>query len=242
MPFATSEGGVKIHYELEGSGPPLVLMHGLGGNLESWRGAGYAQPLAEEFQLVLIDSRGRGQSDYPRTQEAYELRTRVMDLASVLNDAGLEKAHFMGYGTGAWVGWGIPIYMPQRFKSLALGGFGPAADPFAGGSVEEHFGELWHKFADEEQEVVRLMFAETARFGGARQALKTTQLPIMLWAGEQDPHFATMLGAASMLAHGSFFPIPHKDHRQAFQDADAREVVVQCAAEFFAEVENEVHA
>jgi pimeloyl-ACP methyl ester carboxylesterase len=237
MPFATSEGGVKIHYELEGAGPPLVLMHGLGGSLESWRQAGYVDPLREEFQLVLIDSRGRGQSDYPRTQEAYELRTRVMDVASVLADAGIERANFMGYGTGAWVGWGISIYMPQRFASLALGGFGPAPDPFQGGNVESHFAELWHKFADEEQEVVRLMFAETARFGGARQALKHTSLPILLWAGEKDPHFSTMLGAASMAAKGSFFPLPHKDHRQAFQDQDAREVVVECAAEFFLEAD-----
>ncbi len=235
MPFATSEGGVKIHYELEGQGLPLVLMHGLGGNLESWRGAGYVDALRDEFQLVLIDSRGRGQSDYPRTQEAYELRTRVVDVASVLSDAGIEKAHFMGYGTGAWVGWGITIYMPQRFHSLALGGFGPAADPFEGGTVEAHFGDLWHKFADEEQEVVRLMFAETARFGGARQALKTTQLPLLMWAGEQDHHFATMLGASEMAANASFFPLPYKDHRKAFSDEDARDVVVECASEFFIE-------
>lgn len=239
MPFATSEGGVKIHYEIEGQpdAPAVVLMHGLGGNLESWRQSGYVAPLAEEFRVVLIDSRGRGQSDYPRTQEAYELRTRVVDVASVLNDAGIEKAHFMGYGAGAWIGWGSLIYMPQRFNSLALGGFGPAADPFAGSTVEEHFGDLWHKFADEEQEVVRLMFAETARFGGARQALKTTSVPMLLWAGEQDPHFSTMLGAASMAQAGSFFPLPHKDHRQAFADEDAREVVLECVLEFFLEAE-----
>ena len=233
MPFDTSEGGVKIHYELEGEGAPLVLMHGLGGNLESWRGAGYVDALKDEFQLVLIDSRGRGQSDYPRTQDAYELRTRVVDVASCLTDAAIEKAHFMGYGTGAWIGWGITIYMPQRFHSLALGGFAPASDPYAGVPVEEHFGELWQKFADEEQEVVRLMFAETARFGGARQALKTTKLPLLLWAGDKDPHFGPMLGAAALAQNGSFFPIPNKDHRQAFQDEDAREVVVLSAAEFF---------
>lgn len=237
MPFATSEGGVKIHYELEGSGPPLVFMHGLGGNLESWRQAGYVEKLRDEFQLVLIDSRGRGQSDYPRAQEAYELRTRVLDVASVLADAAIERAHFMGYGTGAWVGWGVTIYMPQRFSALALGGFGPGPDPFNGGTVEAHFGDLWHKFADEEQEVVRLMFAETARFGGARQALKQTSLPLLLWAGENDPHFSTMLGAASMARSGSFFPLPHKDHRHAFADEDARDVVVECASEFFLETE-----
>ena len=77
------------------------------------------------------------------------------------------------------------------------------------------------------------MFAETARFGGARQALKTTKLPLLLWAGDNDPHFGPMLGAASLAPNGSFFPLPNKDHRQAFQDQDAREVVVLSAAEFF---------
>lgn len=233
MPVATSEGGVKIHYELDGSGPPLVLMHGLGGNLDTWRQAGYVEQLRDRFQLVLIDSRGRGQSDYPRTQEAYELRTRVVDVASVLQDAGIEKAHFLGYGAGAWIGWGITVYMPQRFLSLALGGFGPIPDPYAGQSVEQHFAEFWHKFADEEQEVVRLMFAEVARFGGARQALKLSNLPMLLFAGDRDPHFASLLGATSLARRASFLPIAGKNHREAFQDATARDAIAARAVEFF---------
>lgn len=236
MAFVTAEDGVRVHYETEGEGAPLVLMHGLGGSLESWRNGGYVERLRDRFQLILIDSRGRGQSDYPRTQEAYELRTRVVDVATVLTDLGVQKAHYLGYAMGAWIGWGITVYMPQRFHSLALGGFGPVADPFEGGSVEAHFGELWHKFADEEQEVVRLMFAEMARFGGARQALKLTNLPLLLFAGERDPHLSSLVGATQLAKRASFFALEGKDHRTAFADADAVQSVCERASEFFAGV------
>jgi pimeloyl-ACP methyl ester carboxylesterase len=239
MPFATSEDGVRIHYEVGGKGAPLVLMHGTGGSGESWQRAGYVERLKDRFQCILIDSRGRGQSDYPRTQEAYDLRGRVMDIAAVLNALEVRKAHFLGYSMGGWVGWGIAIYMPQRFHALAIGGFAPASDPYFGESVEEHFGARWNKFADEEQEVVRLIHAETARFGGARQALKTTKLPILVYAGDQDPRFASVLGAGQLGPTASFFQLPGKDHGQAFADEDAVETVSAKVAEFFAGVPTE---
>jgi len=239
MPFATSEDGVRIHYEVEGEGAPLVLMHGTGGSGDSWRQAGYVERLKDRFQCILVDSRGRGQSDYPREQEAYELRTRVMDLAAVLNALEVRKAHFLGYSMGGWIGWGITVYMPQRFHALAIGGFGPASDPYFGGTVEDLFGARWNKLADEEQDVVRLIHAETARFGGARQALKTTKLPILLYAGDQDPRFPSVLGAGQLGPTASFFQLPGKDHGQAFGDADAVETVCTKVAEFFAGVPTE---
>ena len=56
--------GVRIHYEVEGEGgPPLVLVHGMGMSTKDWRSAGYTDALSGEFRLILIDSRGFGQSD-----------------------------------------------------------------------------------------------------------------------------------------------------------------------------------
>ena len=49
--------GMAIHYEVEGSGPPVVLMHGMGGSIQNWVRAGYVDALRDEFQLILVETR-----------------------------------------------------------------------------------------------------------------------------------------------------------------------------------------
>ena len=57
MPYANNNG-VKIYYEVEGEGPPLVLAHGNSRMLDYWRTYGYADALKTVFKLVLFDARG----------------------------------------------------------------------------------------------------------------------------------------------------------------------------------------
>ncbi len=52
-------GGIRIHFEVEGSGTPLVLLHGLADTLDGWRDAGWVGALRNLHRLVLIDARGR---------------------------------------------------------------------------------------------------------------------------------------------------------------------------------------
>ena len=146
MPLAENTDGVKINYEVVGSGPPLVLQHGLLSDLNAWKTRGYVDALQDSFQLILIDSRGHGHSDKPENSAAYELRTRVTDIASVLNDLDIKQAHYMGYSMGGWMGYGITIYMPQRFRSLVIGGFGPfrvmpTAKPMSKDELEQRWEE-----------------------------------------------------------------------------------------------------
>jgi pimeloyl-ACP methyl ester carboxylesterase len=61
----TINDGLRIHYEVVGSGEPLLLYHGLTGSGERWRDTGYIAGLAEAYRLILIDARGHGQSDKP---------------------------------------------------------------------------------------------------------------------------------------------------------------------------------
>jgi pimeloyl-ACP methyl ester carboxylesterase len=77
MPFATSPDGVRVHYELDGEGPALMLQHGTGGSLEMWKGRGFVERLRDHYQLVLVDSRGHGESDRPRDRASYALPHRA---------------------------------------------------------------------------------------------------------------------------------------------------------------------
>ncbi len=53
-----SNAGINIHYELEGSGAPIVLVHQLMQNLGAWRSAGYTEALGKDHLLVLVDRAG----------------------------------------------------------------------------------------------------------------------------------------------------------------------------------------
>src|ERR1700752_4618190 len=96
MAFA-SNNGVRIHYETIGEGRPLVLHHGTSGSGADWIDLGFVSALRAGRQLILIDSRGHGQSDKPHDPAAYDLALRVADVVSVLDQLGHQKADFLGY-------------------------------------------------------------------------------------------------------------------------------------------------
>ena len=70
MPYVDNEG-IKIFYEVEGEGAPLILHHGLTDSPKLWRTAGYVEPLAIHYQVIILHVRGHGQSDKPHSPKAY---------------------------------------------------------------------------------------------------------------------------------------------------------------------------
>lgn len=133
MPDVINDG-VRIHYEREGSGPPLVLQHGFTRSLEGWRDSGYVDALKDDYELILIDARGHGKSDKPHDPADYALDKRAADITAVLDDAGIDRAIYWGYSMGGQIGYALAQYAPERFDALILGGMHPyARDPAAPG-------------------------------------------------------------------------------------------------------------
>ena len=128
MPYASNDG-VRIYYEVEGSGPPLVLHIGFLGSLDDWRRqyTRYVQALRDAYRLFLIDPRGQGRSDAPHDPSSYTLDQRVGDVLAVLDEENIQRVHYWGYSMGGWVGFALGASAPHRIVSLVLGG----ADPFA---------------------------------------------------------------------------------------------------------------
>ena len=123
MPFANNNG-VKINYEIEGerSSPPILLQHGFSGTLDAWRTNGMIQALSKNYRCIFLDARGRGKSDKPHDNKSYYFKNLVPDLVAVLDAAGVKKAHYLGYSMGGAIGFRIPMFAPDRFYSLILGG------------------------------------------------------------------------------------------------------------------------
>jgi pimeloyl-ACP methyl ester carboxylesterase len=126
MPYVSNQG-VRIYYEVEGLGPPLVLAHGISASLEDWRDVGWVEALKDRYQLILVDARGHGRSDKPHDPDSYRPIHLAMDHVAVLDDIEVEKAHFLGFSMGGIACLGAGIHAPDRCTSLMMGGTQPFA-------------------------------------------------------------------------------------------------------------------
>ncbi len=127
LPYA-HHGDVRIHYRVEGTGRPLVLLHGFGGSCEQFDFMGWTKAFRDHYRLILIDARGHGESDKPHAPEAYRMELRVGDVTAVLGRLGIDRAHCLGYSDGGEVALGAAKYAPDRFTALLIGG-ADAEDP-----------------------------------------------------------------------------------------------------------------
>jgi pimeloyl-ACP methyl ester carboxylesterase len=109
--------GLKIHYEVEGDGPAIVMRTGAGGDLSLWREAGYVAGLPD-FRCILVDQRGRGLSGRPTTVESHRIDRHVSDIMAVLDAVGIDSAGFVAYSNGINIGVAFESAHPGRLKAL----------------------------------------------------------------------------------------------------------------------------
>jgi pimeloyl-ACP methyl ester carboxylesterase len=122
MPFITAPDGVRLHFDLEGDGPFLLLHLGAGCDSDLWRAAGYAEPLAKKYTCILFDHRGHGKSDRPREVAANHVDRFVDDVGALLDHLRVDSAHFWGWSNGMFVACAAAERFPTRIRSLILGG------------------------------------------------------------------------------------------------------------------------
>jgi 3-oxoadipate enol-lactonase len=116
MPF-TENGGVKIYWEEEGKGAPVLLIMGLGWPSYMWY---RTKPLlTKHYRTITFDNRGAGRSDVPAGP--YPIATMASDAAAVLDAAGIESAHIYGVSMGGMIAQEFALQYPKRVKSLILG-------------------------------------------------------------------------------------------------------------------------
>ena len=115
--------GVKIHYEVTGDGPALILTHGYSSTGEMW--AGQIAPLAERFKVITWDMRGHGRSDYPEDQAEYTEAATVEDIAALLDAVGATDAIVGGLSLGGYMSLAFHATHPQRTRALLIIDTGP---------------------------------------------------------------------------------------------------------------------
>jgi pimeloyl-ACP methyl ester carboxylesterase len=127
--IATSADGTKIAYEVAGSGPALLLVHGGGQTRRTWNQLGYVDRLAKKYTVITMDLRGVGDSDKPAKVEAYTLDHLLADFVAVADAAGAKRFTIYGFGHGGTLARYLAARSPERVASAVLVAMtmGPAA-------------------------------------------------------------------------------------------------------------------
>jgi pimeloyl-ACP methyl ester carboxylesterase len=101
--IATSKDGTKIAYDVAGSGPFLMALHGGGYSARSWVDRGFVDKVKERFTMITPDQRGVAESGKPTTLDGYALDKMLDDVLAVADAAGAKRFHLWGFGHGATI-------------------------------------------------------------------------------------------------------------------------------------------
>jgi pimeloyl-ACP methyl ester carboxylesterase len=116
MPIIRANG-IDIHYLQAGSGPDLVMLHGLSGNLAVWH-LRMVPLLQDRFRVTTYDLRGHGYSAMPPS--GYTTRDMAHDLVALMDALGIGDADLLGHSYGADITLHAALLFPERVRSLAL--------------------------------------------------------------------------------------------------------------------------
>lgn len=214
-----------------GDGSPVLLLHGFGDGCDTFWDSGWADALAGH-RLVAYDARGHGASPRPHDPEAYAEDRRVDDALAVMDRAGVERAHLVGYSMGAWTALRLAARAPERVLSLNLGGAHPYGQSLAGlrgllglgldaflAAVERGRGVL--PAAPRRRLLANDPRALAALIARDREPLpcEAIRCPVLAWAGERDP-LEPLVARFAGAVGGRYVRVAGADHFAAF-DAPA---------------------
>lgn len=143
--------GVRLHVDVGGAGPPVLLVHGFPDSHLLWRHQVSALRAAG-YMTVAPDMRGFGASERPTEPGAYQIANSVFDLHGLLEHLGLERVHLVGHDWGAVIAWAFAAMLPDRVNRLAVMSVGhPAARPRTMEQREKAWYMLLFQFQEAEE-------------------------------------------------------------------------------------------
>lgn len=109
---------ITLHYTEQGSGTPLILLHGNGED-----GSYFVHQIEyfkDRYRVIALDTRGHGQS--PRGEKPFTIRQFAEDLHDFMDEKGIKKAHILGFSDGGNIALVFALKYPERVDHLVLNG------------------------------------------------------------------------------------------------------------------------
>ncbi len=113
--FATSPDGRRVAYDVNGTGPAIMLLHGGGRIRQDWHAAGYIERLSRDSKVITVDLRGHGESDQPTDPAYYTIDKMGQDLIAVADACGVDCFTIWGLSYGG----NVSRYLAARSERVA---------------------------------------------------------------------------------------------------------------------------
>jgi pimeloyl-ACP methyl ester carboxylesterase len=221
-----------------GQGRPMILVHGFTSNRkENWQRLGWYGALERKrIRILALDARGHGESAKPHDPAVYGRDAMAGDILRLMDHAGVERAHLMGYSMGARLALAAALKAPERFATLTVGGIGaklfepravsgnPMADAMEApdpDSITDPMLKSFRQFADAQGED-RLALAALTRAGDVpftKEELAKLNVPVLVVAGARDDLAGDPQPLADVFPDGRAVTLPGVDHFSAIAHA-----------------------
>ncbi len=122
MPYLDRDG-VKIAYDVQGSGPAILLSHGYSASAQMWRGQ--VEAFKDSYRVITWDMRGHALSDSPADQARYSEEATVADMVAILGACGVSRAVIGGLSLGGYMSLAFYARHPEMAAALMLFDTGP---------------------------------------------------------------------------------------------------------------------
>ncbi len=224
---------IAINYEVIGNGVEvLVFHHGNGNCVHDWHTLEYVSLLKNNYKLILIDSRGYGQSSKPYDPMEYSLKSRAEDTISVLDHEKVEKAHCLGASIGAAMCFILARFHPDRFKSYIFATpyfalFKNEIKKALAIGIEEYVSELenllGNKISNEDvrstflaNDAKSVLAANSSEWFNYLDFVQYVKTPTLIYVGAKETTVKNLQDLSMKLEESS----GHQSHFHVFSDAD----------------------
>jgi 2-succinyl-6-hydroxy-2,4-cyclohexadiene-1-carboxylate synthase len=124
-----SLNGLEFNVEIDGHGPPLLVLHGFTGSVRAWAEARPA--LARFARAIFVDAIGHGGSATPLAPQRYSLDWSTRDLTALLDALEIDRIDVLGYSMGGRAALHFAAHAPERVRSLILESASPGIEDAA---------------------------------------------------------------------------------------------------------------
>ena len=162
MPYATTNDGVQLYYEVSGSGTPVIFVHEFAGDHRAWEPQ--MRHFGQRSMAITYAASGYPPSDVPDDVSKYSQARAADDIAAVLDALGIAKAHVVGLSMGGFATLHFGFRHPDRALSLVVAGCGYGAEK---GASDKFRSEVDAVAAFLDAEGIRA-FAEKYAYGPTR--------------------------------------------------------------------------
>jgi 3-oxoadipate enol-lactonase len=126
MPYAVTSDNVRLYFEENGSGTPIIFLHEFAADHTNW------EPQMRYFsrghRCIAYSARGYTPSEVPPSATSYTYKHFYTDALAVLDHLKIDKAHFVGLSMGSYSSLQVGLHAPQRALSMTLAGVGSGSD------------------------------------------------------------------------------------------------------------------